>query len=178
MAVTAMAPAGWAVVGRCHAAMKIGGGVSSFSASASCEQGHRAFPVVLLPAEFLARNQGWFRGTDSLYVALGARQISCVMFARRLLSPAADSGNAPEKFEELLGRLEKIVADMENAELPLEKLLESYEEGMRLVKACGDRLADAEQKVEILSRAVSADAAKTPAATEAAHEKKDEIRLF
>jgi exodeoxyribonuclease VII small subunit len=43
---------------------------------------------------------------------------------------------------------------MENAELPLEKLLASYEEGMRLVKACGDRLTDAEQKVEILSRAV------------------------
>jgi exodeoxyribonuclease VII small subunit len=41
---------------------------------------------------------------------------------------------------------------MESAELPLEKLLSSYEEGMRLVKACGDRLADAEQKVEILSK--------------------------
>src|SRR3984957_18388026 len=78
------------------------------------------------------------------------------MISRRLLSPAADSGNAPEKFEELLGRLEQIVSDMENAELPLEKLLESYEEGMRLVKACGSRLADAEQKVEILSRAAAA----------------------
>src|SRR5476649_1775400 len=77
------------------------------------------------------------------------------MISRRLLSPAADSGNAPEKFEDLLGRLEQIVTDMENAELPLEKLLASYEEGMRLVKACGDRLVDAEQKVEILSRAVS-----------------------
>jgi exodeoxyribonuclease VII small subunit len=56
------------------------------------------------------------------------------------------------KFEELLERLEQIVAEMEAAELPLEKLLSSYEEGMRLVKACGDRLADAEQKVEILSK--------------------------
>ena len=94
-------------------------------------------------------------------------------------SPAADPGNAPEKFEELSGRLEQIVSDMENADLPLEKLLESYEEGMRLVKACGDRLTDAEQKVEILSRAVSAEPGKTPAAAEAAApEKKDEIRLF
>lgn len=57
-----------------------------------------------------------------------------------------------EKFEELLGRLEQIVSDMEGTDLPLEKLLSSYEEGMRLVKACGDRLVDAEQKVEILSR--------------------------
>ena len=101
------------------------------------------------------------------------------MFACRLLSPTADSGNPPEKFEELLGRLEKIVADMENAELPLEKLLASYEEGMRLVKACGDRLADAEQKVEILSRAVFVEAAKAPAPSDSpASEKKDEIRLF
>jgi exodeoxyribonuclease VII small subunit len=88
------------------------------------------------------------------------------MVLRRLLSPTADSGNPPEKFEDLLGRLEQIVADMENAELPLEKLLESYEEGMRLVKACGDRLTDAEQKVEILSKAAPAkpaEVAATPA---------------
>lgn len=69
---------------------------------------------------------------------------------------APEQSPAPEKFEELLGRLEQIVSDMENAELPLEKLLSSYEEGMRLVKACGDRLTDAEQKVEILSRGAPA----------------------
>jgi len=101
------------------------------------------------------------------------------MISRRLLSPAADSGNPPEKFDALLARLEKIVADMESAEMPLEKLLASYEEGMRLVKVCGDRLADAEQKVEILSRAVSVDpakASKTPEETSPAP--KDDIRLF
>jgi exodeoxyribonuclease VII small subunit len=68
-------------------------------------------------------------------------------------SPADTEPPLPSgKFEDLLERLEQIVADMEAAELPLEKLLSSYEEGMRLVKACGDRLADAEQKVEILSK--------------------------
>ncbi len=101
----------------------------------------------------------------------------------RLLSPAAPEPGAPaEKFEELLARLEEIVSDMETAELPLEKLLSSYEEGMRLVKACGDRLADAEQKVEILSKSLatelprvapaSAPAAETPAAPD------EDIRLF
>jgi exodeoxyribonuclease VII small subunit len=100
----------------------------------------------------------------------------------RLLSPAADSGNAPAaKFEELLGRLEEIVTEMENAELPLEKLLASYEEGMRLVKACGDRLTDAEQKVEILSKAISVEPGKAPApsSVESTPEKSgNEIRLF
>ena len=77
------------------------------------------------------------------------------------MSPPADAEPPlpTGKFEDLLGRLEQIVADMEAAELPLEKLLSSYEEGMRLVKACGDRLADAEQKVEILSRGTTAAAA-------------------
>jgi exodeoxyribonuclease VII small subunit len=69
---------------------------------------------------------------------------------------------------------------MENAELPLEKLLDGYEEGMRLVKTCGDRLADAEQKVEILSRAISTEPAKSTATTEDAPPPapKDDIRLF
>ena len=99
----------------------------------------------------------------------------------RLLSPAADSGNTPEKFEELLERLEQIVTDMENADMPLEKLLASYEEGMRLVKICGARLTDAEQKVEILSKAVAVDPAKVISGTpeeKSAGEAKDEIRLF
>ena len=101
------------------------------------------------------------------------------MISRRLLSPAAASGNPPEKFDALLARLEQIVSDMESAEMPLEKLLESYEEGMRLVKACGDRLADAEQKVEILSRAVPAEPAKASASTEEiSPAPKDDIRLF
>jgi exodeoxyribonuclease VII small subunit len=97
----------------------------------------------------------------------------------RLLSPDADAGHNPEKFEDLLGRLEQIVSEMESAELPLEKLLASYEEGMRLVKACGDRLADAEQKVEILSRAVESVQGAAPAEPgESPGASGDDIRLF
>jgi exodeoxyribonuclease VII small subunit len=99
----------------------------------------------------------------------------------RLCSPdASEGGAAPEKFEELLGRLEQIVSDMETAELPLEKLLSSYEEGMRLVKVCGDRLTDAEQKVEILSKSVPPEVLKAASAEKAAEEEEPEsdIRLF
>jgi exodeoxyribonuclease VII small subunit len=99
------------------------------------------------------------------------------MIVPRLLFPSAPEPAAPaEKFEELLGRLEQIVSDLETADLPLEKLLASYEEGMRLVKACGDRLADAEQKVEILSRSL-ADSAKAAAPSDSTTGK-DDIRLF
>jgi exodeoxyribonuclease VII small subunit len=99
----------------------------------------------------------------------------------RFLFPApSESGGNAEKFEDLLARLERIVSDMETADLPLEKLLSSYEEGMRLVKACGDRLADAEQKVEILSRSLAAESPKGAVADEAPSPETptEDIRLF
>jgi exodeoxyribonuclease VII small subunit len=58
----------------------------------------------------------------------------------------------PVKFEAALGELETLVAEMENGELPLDQLVERYEEGMRLVKLCHERLAEAEQKIEVLTR--------------------------
>ena len=116
---------------------------------------------------------------DWLYVGIPAGQNRFLMFSRRLFAPDADPGNPPERFENLLARLEQIVSDMENADLPLEKLLADYEEGMRLVKACGDRLADAEQKVEILSRAIAAEPVRAAAPEETPSvTPKDEIRLF
>ena len=55
-------------------------------------------------------------------------------------------------FESALDRLEKIVEQMESGKLPLEDLIVRYEEGMNLVKICQDRLAKAEQKIEIIAR--------------------------
>lgn len=53
-------------------------------------------------------------------------------------------------YEEALERLEGIVAGMENGDLALEKLISHYEEGMRLRKACLDKLAEAEVKIKAL----------------------------
>ncbi|MDD5349208.1 MAG: exodeoxyribonuclease VII small subunit [Chthoniobacteraceae bacterium] len=55
-------------------------------------------------------------------------------------------------FETAVERLEAIVAAMESGELPLEELLERYEEGTRLVKLCGEKLAAAEKRIEIVTR--------------------------
>jgi exodeoxyribonuclease VII small subunit len=41
---------------------------------------------------------------------------------------------------------------MESGKLPLEELIVRYEEGMNLVKICQERLANAEQKIEIIAR--------------------------
>lgn len=54
------------------------------------------------------------------------------------------------KFEECLQRLEKIVQELERGEVPLEKSLTLFEEGMQLSAACRKELEEAEGKVEVL----------------------------
>lgn len=61
------------------------------------------------------------------------------------------TGNGPS-FEKALDRLEKIVEQMESAELPLDEVIKRYEEGQQLVKFCSQKLEEAEKKVEILSK--------------------------
>ena len=55
-------------------------------------------------------------------------------------------------FEEALQKLESIVEAMEAGDLPLERLLERYEEGSRLVKICQAKLEDAELKIQKLEK--------------------------
>jgi len=55
-------------------------------------------------------------------------------------------------FETSLNALERIVRDMEQGDLPLEKSLELFEQGVRLSRECQERLAEAERRVEVLLR--------------------------
>lgn len=56
------------------------------------------------------------------------------------------------KFEECLQRLEEIVEQLEKGDIPLEKSLALFEEGMKLSQSCRSELEAAEGKVEILLR--------------------------
>jgi exodeoxyribonuclease VII small subunit len=56
------------------------------------------------------------------------------------------------KFEECLQRLEKIVVDLEKGDIPLERALSLFEEGIQLSNSCRKELEEAEGKVEILLR--------------------------
>jgi exodeoxyribonuclease VII small subunit len=58
----------------------------------------------------------------------------------------------PDSFEKNLERLDAIVRGLEDADLPLEKALELYEEGMRLSQACHQQLEEAEGRVELLRK--------------------------
>ena len=92
-------------------------------------------------------------------------------------------------FEGAMDRLEKIVEQMESGKLPLEDLIVRYEEGMNLVKICQERLANAEQKIEIIARnsagkPIVKDFEPTPETTEPgtgaddSKDANDEIKLF
>jgi len=68
------------------------------------------------------------------------------------MSSKSKQPGAPLNFESAMDRLEAIVEQMEAGKLPLEDLIVRYEEGMNLVKICQERLASAEQKIEIIAR--------------------------
>lgn len=57
---------------------------------------------------------------------------------------------AEKKFEDALARLEELVKQLEQGELPLEQSLKLFEEGIKLSRICNRRLEDAERRVEIL----------------------------
>jgi exodeoxyribonuclease VII small subunit len=61
------------------------------------------------------------------------------------------SGKA-ESFEKNLERLDAIVRQLEDADLPLEKALQLYEDGMKLSEICHKQLEEAEGRVEILTK--------------------------
>ncbi len=54
------------------------------------------------------------------------------------------------KFEESLQRLEQIVGELEKGEIPLERALGLFEEGIQISNSCRQELEDAEGKVEVL----------------------------
>lgn len=56
------------------------------------------------------------------------------------------------KFEEALKKLESIVEGLEQGKISLEDSLKKYEEGIKLAKFCSEKLEEAEQKIEILTK--------------------------
>ena len=52
--------------------------------------------------------------------------------------------------EKSLAQLEDLVEELESGDLPLEKAMKKFEEGIKLTRSCQAALKEAEQKVEIL----------------------------
>lgn len=56
----------------------------------------------------------------------------------------------PKSFEDALNRLEILTQSMQSGDMPLEEALAAYQEGCVLVKFCQNKLAEAEQKLQVL----------------------------
>lgn len=68
--------------------------------------------------------------------------------------------------EDALSRLEGLIEQLEDGELPLEDALQAFEEGVALSRVCGRRISEAEQRVEVLL-GDGADGSRVPFSAEA-----------
>jgi len=63
-----------------------------------------------------------------------------------------DNQEQAKTFEASLEALERIVQELEGGDLPLEKSLELFEQGIGLSRQCQERLSQAERRIEVLLR--------------------------
>ena len=61
----------------------------------------------------------------------------------------SDKNNSKD-FESSLKKLEEIVAELESGDLPLEKSIKAFEEGIKLTRHCQNLLSKAELKIQKL----------------------------
>lgn len=70
--------------------------------------------------------------------------------AKRETTAARKGAARDESFEAQLASLERIVRELERGDLPLERSLELFEQGVRLSRECQERLNEAERRIEVL----------------------------
>jgi len=57
---------------------------------------------------------------------------------------------AGQTFEKAMKQLEQIVQELESGDLPLEKAIKKFEDGVRLSKFCSEKLNETEKRITIL----------------------------
>jgi len=60
---------------------------------------------------------------------------------------------AKKTFEQAMKQLEQIVQDLESGDMPLEKAIKTFEDGIQLSKFCSERLDETEKRITILMQA-------------------------
>ena len=74
-----------------------------------------------------------------------------------------DDDETPLRFEDGMAQLEELVTQLEAGDLALEEALRAFESGVGLVRRLNEQLTEAEQRVEILTRAPDGTLQRRPA---------------
>ena len=59
---------------------------------------------------------------------------------------------AKKTFEMAMKQLEQIVQDLEAGDMPLEKAIKKFEEGIKVSKYCSEKLDESEKRITLLMR--------------------------
>ena len=73
---------------------------------------------------------------------------------------------AQKTFEQSMKQLEQIVRELEDGDLPLEKAIKKFEEGMKLTKLCSAKLDETEKKISVLLKNAEGQMAEKPLVAE------------
>ena len=73
---------------------------------------------------------------------------------------------AKKTFEQAMKQLEQIVQDLESGDMPLEKAIKKFEEGIQLSKYCTSKLDESEKKITILMKDAAGEVSEAPYATD------------
>jgi exodeoxyribonuclease VII small subunit len=65
-------------------------------------------------------------------------------------------------FESALKSLEEIVVQLEAGDMPLDRALELFEEGINISRFCNSKLEEVERKVEVLTKTADGDLKEMP----------------
>ena len=75
-----------------------------------------------------------------------------------------------QSFEEAIENLEDIVARLESGNLPLDDSIKQFEEAMKLIGYCEQKITSAKQKVKMLTEAADGTVTDVPFTSESADE--------
>lgn len=69
---------------------------------------------------------------------------------------------AKKNFEQAMKQLELIVQELESGDIPLERAIKKFEEGIQLSKFCNQKLDESEKKVTLLMQDAAGNVSETP----------------
>ena len=69
---------------------------------------------------------------------------------------------AKKTFEQAIKQLEQVVQDLESGDMPLEKAIKTFEEGIQLSKFCSEKLDETEKRITILMQGSDGELAEVP----------------